>query len=342
VHAWPPSDEIELLGLTRAVASVGGVHLLAYGDAAGLAATALLLRALRRSDTSVAALGAWSRGHGTETPGLRRWLRVARGLIVVGGPTAEVQRLGRADDLPRLVVAASDDETLTERAFRLGERLVLLADATWVAAAGMPRAAWGVPAHALIERTLARHTRDDVVAVSELLEAAGRGPHAAGTSLLAVEQLATASDPRQLLGSRAGQLLRANAQIVHAEAARAAATRPIAATGGQLLVVEYASPCRIEELVAERWRGLRPGTAVLVAGHHPTDGQVTLLARAAAPEALERLDLFAPGLAAGGTACLSAGDWLHLRARLGLTAPPPALDEPIAMPPSIGPAPLPN
>src|SRR3954469_16839009 len=62
VYAWPPSDEIELLGLTRAVASVGGVHLLAYGDPTALAATALLLRALRRSNTPIAAVGVWNRG----------------------------------------------------------------------------------------------------------------------------------------------------------------------------------------------------------------------------------------------------------------------------------------
>jgi hypothetical protein len=335
VYAWPPPDEIELLGLTRAVASLGGVHLLAYGDPTGLAGAALLLRALRRSELPLAALGVWSRGMGTDSPGLQRWLNAARGLIVVGGPESDVQRLGRADDLPRLVINESADEPLSARAFRLGERLALLADAVWVAAVGLPRAAWGVPAHALIERALARHSRDELARVNELLEAAGRGPHAAGTSLLAIEQLATTADPRVLLGSRAGHLLHANAQIVHAETARAGATRPIAASGGRLLVIEYVSPCRIEELVAARWRGLRPGTAIIVAGHHPTRGEVTLVARAAAPEALEPLGLYAPGLAAGGCAVLSAADWSRLRARLGIFAPAPALDEPVAMPASI-------
>jgi len=75
---------------------------------------------------------------------------------------------------------------------------------------------------------------------------------------------------------------------VRLELARATRIRP-APLASVVVVVEYDSACHLEDLVAERWRGLRPGTVVLVANYGAADGMVAITARAAVPEALERL-----------------------------------------------------
>jgi hypothetical protein len=112
-------------------------------------------------------------------------------------------------------------------------------------------------------------------------------------------------------------LLRRTQALVQAELARAARIRPRAGFG--VVVVEYESACRLEDLVAARWRGLRPGTAVLVANHGAVDGQVAVTARAAVPEALDRLRAT---LCDEGTTLLDPVTWSQLLVRLGVAPAP--------------------
>ncbi|MCU1278686.1 MAG: hypothetical protein JWM53_2232, partial [bacterium] len=86
-----------------------------------------------------------------------------------------------------------------------------------------------------------------------------------------------------------------------------------------VVVVEYDSACHLEDLVAERWRGLRPGTVVLVANHGAADGVVAISARAAVPEALDRLRAT---LGDEGSTLLDSHAWSSLRDRLGVAATP--------------------
>ncbi len=74
-------------------------------------------------------------------------------------------------------------------------------------------------------------------------------------------------------------------------------------------------------LVAERWRGLRPGTVVRVGNHGCVDGQVAVAARCAVSEALDRLR---STLGDEGTALLDLETWTTLVRRLGV---PPAIIE---------------
>ena len=303
-------DEIELLGFTRAVAEVG-VHIVCAAGPEAVASAALLGKALKRGRVRTAALTVITACERADAPTWREWLSDARALIVVGlGLRAPL-----VDGVPQLVIDAGNDdsgahETLAERAFRLGEALAPLGDATWLAAVGL--LARPLP-HRLIERALARHTRADMSAVTELLDAAARGPQPAIDSLMAIEMLTAVAEPRRFLASVAAQQLARTRALVGAELARASRIRPRPGFG--VVVVEYESPCQLEDLVAARWRGLRPGIAVLVANHGAVDGRVALTARAAVPEALERLR---GALGDGDTALLHPDVWSQLRARLGV------------------------
>jgi hypothetical protein len=180
----------------------------------------------------------------------------------------------------------------------------------------------------LIERALGRHTRVDLAHIAELLDAGARGPDPACESLMALEMLSAATDPRRFLESVPGQLLARTQSLVRAELNRAARIRPRPGFGA--VVVEYESRCYLEDLVAARWRGLRPGTAVLVANWGGVDNMVAVTARSAAPEALDRLR---GTLGDEGRALLSPEAWEELRARLGV-APViiERLDEPAPTP----------
>ncbi|HEX6837201.1 MAG TPA: hypothetical protein VF334_11545, partial [Polyangia bacterium] len=87
-----------------------------------------------------------------------------------------------------------------------------------------------------------------------------------------------------------------------------------------VVVVEYDSACRLEDLVAARWRGLRPGTVVLVANHGAVDGMVAVTARAAVREALDRLRY---ALDDEGTTLIDPETWAQLLQRLGVAPAPP-------------------
>jgi hypothetical protein len=107
--------------------------------------------------------------------------------------------------------------------------------------------------------------------------------------------------------------LRRTQLVVHSELARATRVRPRPGFG--VVVVEYESACHLEDLVAERWRGLRAGTVVLVANHGAVDGMVAVTARAAVREALDRLRY---ALSDEGTTLLDPATWEQLRQRLGV------------------------
>jgi hypothetical protein len=300
----------------RAVAETG-VHLVVAGRAAELAAGALLAKAMQRGGIRVAGVSVIGWGEQLRGPVLRRWLAGARSLLVVGGRSA----LPLLDGVPQLTVhddPATKGEPLSARAFRLGETLASLGDATWCAAAGLGAAVDELaPPHELVERALARHGRDELSQLTELLDGATRGPEPAREMLSALEMLTAAPDPRRFIDSEPGQLLVRNLALVRQQTARAAHLRPRGGFG--VLVVEYDSPCRIEDLVAQRWRGLRPGTAVLVANHGGVAGRVAITARAALPEALERLHSV---VGDEGHALLAPADWSQLLSRLGVEAAP--------------------
>src|SRR5207302_2936739 len=128
--------------------------------------------------------------------------------------------------------------------------LAHMGDATWCAAVGLVDSE--VP-HALVERALGRHARRDLLHIAALLDAGARGPDPASESLLALEMLAAAVDPRRFLESIPAQLLMRTHALVRAELMRAARIRPRPGFGA--VVVEYESRCYLEDLVAARWRG---------------------------------------------------------------------------------------
>ncbi len=303
----------------RAVAG-SGVHVVVAGGAAELAAGALVLKAMQRAAIRLDGVSVIGWGEALSGPALRTWLQGAPALVVVGGRSAqpllaEVPQLTLCDD-----PASNEGEPLSARAFRLGETLASLADAAWCAAVGLAAAVAEVaPPHALVERALARHSRAELTHVAELLDGATRGPEPAREMLAALEMLAAAPDPRRFLDSEPGQLLTRNSALVRQQAALACKLSPRAGFG--VIVVEYDSPCRIEDLVARRWRGLRPGTAVLVANHGGVAGQVAVTARAALPEALERLHSV---VGDAGHALLAPSAWNQLLSRLGVAAAPVA------------------
>jgi hypothetical protein len=305
-----PDDEAELKQFARTVAAAG-VHIVCASHPEAVAATALLGKALRRARIAIAGMTVLSYGERLDSPRLHAWLASAPALLFVG---VGMMRVGGAE-LPQLRVNGSDGEPLATRAFRLGETLAQLGDASWCAAVGLV----GRPlSHVLVERALGRHTRAELAEVRALLDAAARGPDPAVESLNAAEMLIVAPDPRRFLASVPAEVLRHTQALVRAELARTTRLRPRPGFG--VVVVEYESACHLEDLVAERWRGLRPGTVVLVANHGAADGMVAITARSAVPEALDRLR---SALGEEGTTLLDRETWAELLERLGV-APAPA------------------
>jgi hypothetical protein len=296
-------DEVEFQGFIRAVVDVG-VHIVCAGGPDGVAAAALFAKAFKRAHIPHAGTTVLGLGESLDSPAVRSWLADAPSLLLVG-------LRGRGDSpVPRLSIVGDELEPLAARAYRLGETLAMLGDATFCAAAALVARA---EPHVLVERALSRHTREDLLELGELLDAAERGPASSIESLNAFEMLAAAPDPRRFLGSVPAEVLRRSRAIVHAELSRATRVRPRPGFG--VVVVEYESACRLEDRVAERWRGLRPGTVVLVANHGVVDGHVAVTARAAVREALDRLRY---ALDDEGTTLLDATTWSELLRRLGV------------------------
>ena len=291
-----------------------GVHIVCAPGPESAAATALLGKALKRACVKLSGLTVVTHGERVDSPTNRAWLADAPALIFVGLGAPR----GVATEVPQLAIDDGDGETLPARAFRLGETLAALGDASWCAAVGL---VGGTLPHVLVERALGRHQRADLIAVAELLDAAARGPEPAFESLNAVEMLIAAADPRRFLDSVPAEVLRRTQELVRAELARATRIRPRPGFG--VVVVEYDSACHLEDLVAERWRGLRPGTVVLVANHGAGDGMVAITARSAVPEAVEhRLARLDGALGGEGTTLLDRDSWAQLRDRLGVAATP--------------------
>ena len=275
-----------------------------------MAAAALLGKACERVRVRTVGLTVLGWRERLDSPAVRGWLSDAPALLLVGLGCARASLAA----IPQLSVDAGVGEPLAARAFRLGETLVQLGDASWCAAIGL---VGRKPPHALVERALARHHYADLTGIAELLDAAARGPEPAFESLNGAELLMAAPDPRRFLGSVTAEVLRRTQQLVRAELSRATRLRPRPGFG--VVVVEYDSACRLEDLVAERWRGLRPGTVVLVANHGAADGMVAVTAKAALSEALDRLR---DTLGDEGTTLLDRETWSQLRDRLGVAAAP--------------------
>ena len=307
-----PSDEAELRGFLRAFGG-RGVHLVCAAGPEGVAAAAVVGKALARAHIERRGLTVLSYGERMGSPPVRAWLADAPALVLVG---LHVDRtLG---EVPQLSITTGRREPLAERAFRLGEMLAPLGDASWCAAVGLVGRA---EPHALVERARAHHAYANLAAIANLLDAAGRGPQPARESLAAAELLTAAPAPRRFLAGEEADALRHTEQLVHAELARATRLRPRPGFG--VVVIEYDSACRLEDRVAERWRGLRPGTVVLVANHGAAAGLVAVAARAAVPEALDRLR---GTLGDEGTTLLDGETWAQLRQRLGVAPAPGEAD----------------
>lgn len=264
----PPEDEVELLELLRA-ADAAGVHLVCAAGPAAVAAAAIVSRALARAGRKLAGLTVLGYGEPADSPVTRRWLAGAPALLRIGlgdGPPL-------LDGARELAIDGARGEPLAARAFRMAAAVTQVGDACWCAAVGLIRAE---PSHVLVERAIARCARVELEHIAELLDGAARSPEPAALSLMAAEMLASASEPRGFLASvQAGYLQRAHAHV-RAELARVARVRP--RPGFCSLVVEYESDCRVEDLVAACWRGLRPGTSVLVANHGAVDGGISVFA----------------------------------------------------------------
>jgi hypothetical protein len=306
-------DEVELGQFLHALPD-DGVHIVCAAGPAAIAAAAILGKALKRGDVPLAGLTVVSYGERVDAPAWRGWFGAAPALLVIGlGVTRPL-----AGNVPQLAVdfrpgappETGDDEPLAARAFRLAESIARVGDASWCAAVGLLP---GSPSHALVELALGRYDRAELGSISELLDAAARGPAPSSESLIAADMLIAVPDPHRFSASLAAEALRRTQLLVRSELVRAASIRPQAGFG--VVVVEYSSACSVEDLVAARWRGLRPGTAVLVANHGAVDGMVAVTARAAVPEALERLR---PALGEEGRALLTPESWRELRARLGV------------------------
>ena len=288
-----------------------GVHVVCAAGPEGVAAAALLAKAFARARVRHVGTTVLAFGERVDSPAVRRWLADAPSLLLVGlGARATV------GEMPQLALDG-DAEPLAAHAFRRCEELIAFGDASWCAAVGLVGRA---EPHVLIERALGRHARGELAAIAALLDGGARGPEPALESLNAVEMLAAAPDPRRFLASVPAEVLRQTQALVAAEASRAARVRPRAGFG--VLVVEYESACRIEDLVAERWRGLRPGTVVLVANHGAVAGAVAVTARCAVREAVDfRLGRLRYTLDDEGTTLLDPDTWAQLKERLGV--PPP-------------------
>jgi hypothetical protein len=302
-------DEVELGQFLHALPD-GSVHIVCAAEPAAMAAAALFGKALKRAHVHLAGLTVVSYGERVAAPAWRGWFGAAPALLMIGlGVTRPL-----FGHVPQLAIDvepdAADGEPLAARAFRLADSVAPVGDATWCAAVGLLP---GSASHALVERALGRYDRAELGSVSELLEAAARGPAPSPESLIAVDMLIAVADPHRFSASLAAEALRRTQLLVRSELMRAAAIRPQAGFG--VVVVEYSSACSVEDLVAARWRGLRPGTAVLVANHGAVDGLVAVTARAAVPEALERLRT---ALGDEGRALLTPESWRELRAHLGV------------------------
>ena len=292
-----------------------GVHIVCAAGPEGVAAAALLGKALLRAGVRLGGATALGFGEPIDSAAVRDWLADAAALVLVGfdGRRARV-------DVPQWSLDAVEDEPLAARAFAEGEALVWLGDATWCAAIGLVGRA---EPHVLVERALGRHARGELAAIAALLDAAARGPEPALESLNATQMLMAASDPRRFLGSVPAEAMRQTQALVAAEVARTSRVRPRPGFG--VVVVEYDSACRIEDLVAERWRGLRPGTVVLVANHGAVAGAVAVTAKAAIRDAVDgRFGRLRYVLDDEGTTLLDPDTWAQLKQHLGV--PPPAVE----------------
>lgn len=296
----------ELIELVRA----GRVHVVCAPGAAAVAASALLLKALDRAGLRPAALTVIGYGERLEGPTARRWLADAQALLLVGLGTPAPLLPG----VPQLAVEATAEESLVEHAFRLGQTLAPLDEFVWIAALGL---IGGRAPHLLVARALGQTPYDLLHQAAELLDGAARAPEPAPTSLLALELLAAAPTARDFLARpEAAALHQAMAQV-QSELDRALQVRPRVGRG--VVVVEFDSPCRLEDLVATRQRGLPPGTAVLAANHGAIEGQVTVAARraGAGPPTTGTLGR----LEDEGTTQLDPATWAQLLARLGFSRP---------------------
>jgi hypothetical protein len=275
-----PKDEVELLGFLRA--ATGGVHIVCATGTQSVAAASVVAKAIRRAGVGLSGLTAVGLGERPDSPTARAWLHDAPSLLRIG--------LG-VDGTLQLSIDGDAGEPLAARAFRLAQTITHVGDASWCAAVGLIRCA---PSHFLVERAIGRCARVELEHIAELIDGAARAPEPAALSLMTVEMLADAVDPRRFLASVPAAYLRHAHTQVRAELQRVARIRP--RPGLCALVVEYDSECRVEDLVAACWRGLRPGTSVLVANHGAVagkvcvfDGETTLVDRDAWAERLERL-----------------------------------------------------
>lgn len=302
-------DEVELREFLGGVGEAG-LHLVCAAGVEGVAAASLFGKALRRAGVKVAGMTVVSFGERVDSPTYRAWLADAPALLLVGLGTPP--RLSR--DVPQYAidgVRGAAYEPLPARAFRLAGTIAPLGDASWCAAVGLLCRA---EPHVLVERALSRHERADLDELAALLDAAARGPEPASESLMAVEMLTAAPDPRRFLASVPAEVLRRTQELVRVELARAIRLPPRPGFG-VVVAVEYDSRCHLEDLVAERWRGLRPGTVVLVGNHGCVEGHVAVAAKCAVSEALDRLR---STLGDEGATLLDGETWATLLRRLGV------------------------
>jgi hypothetical protein len=294
-----PQDEVELLAFLRS--ATGGVHIVCATGPDSVAAASVVARAIRRGGVGLSGLTAIGPGERPDSPAARAWLHDVPSLLRIGlGAVPSIidgidgtRGADGVDGTPQLSIDGDVDggEPLAARAFRLAQTITHVGDAGWCAAVGLIRRA---PSHFLVERALGRCARVELEHIAELIDGAARAPEPAALSLMTVEMLAEAVDPRRFLASVPAEYLRQAHAQVRAELQRVARIRP--RPGLCTLVVEYDSECRVEDLVAACWRGLRPGTSILVANHGAVagkvclfDGETTLVEREVWAARLERL-----------------------------------------------------
>ena len=191
--------------------------------------------------------------------------------------------------MPQLAIDASmrrrrpAAEPLAACAFRLAETLALMRDAAWCAAVGPHRAQRAARARrAGAGAAHARRPRGDRGAARRRRARAGAARSSRSTPARCWRRRPTRAASSAACPPRCCARRRRWSPPSW-RARRRVRPRP----GFGVVVVEYDSACRLEDLVAERWRGLRPGTVVLVANHGAVEGAVAVTAKAAVREAVD-------------------------------------------------------
>jgi single-stranded-DNA-specific exonuclease len=270
------------------------VGVLCYSDAGGLAAGAILARALERAGHAVAA-EVTGKGEGAWTPGVAD--RVARhkpqALVIADlgcrkepvlpkVPTLFVDH-HRPEGVPpgaALITGHGSDPSPPSGllAYECGRLVADVSDLDWVAAVGLLHDIGEGAPFPLLAEARKRHKLPLLREATALLNAPRRSASADATP--ALELLLKAAGPQDVTkgDSVEAQLLREAREEVNKAFAQAKRSAPTVA--GDVALVRVHSPCQVHPLVAQAWRSKLTQPVVLVGNTGYLPGQVHFSVRA--------------------------------------------------------------